>query len=222
MSALAHPRADSARGVERDNGAPWRGLAGPAIVAIVAAAVVLGAVVRSSPSTWMLLGAGHGVVPEAYYGPWAFVLVLATTLGQAAGWAGGSGVAYYVATRVGFPEGAFTWKLAMSVVYAGLGAGPLLAFHVVFGRPLLGLPREGLAARLSADYPDAHRLLITLHPAVDWSVIPLAACFYGFLWLLASERSAPARYGVALSLMGTSLAVALSLAIHSTLVHLRF
>jgi len=114
------------------------------------------------------------------------------------------------------------WVGDSLLVNQRLGALPLLAFHLAFGQPLLGMPREGLAERLGREYPDAYRLLFTLHPAIDLSVIPLAAIFYAVLWRLAPERSAPARYGVAVSLIATSLAVALSLAIHSTLVHIRF
>jgi hypothetical protein len=195
---------------------------GPAALALALAAVALALVVNGTRSAWTLLAAGRGVVPEAYYPAWAFVLIFATTLGQAVGWAGGSGIGYWVLTRLGFPPGAFSWKLAMSLVYLGLGGLPLLVFHVIFGRPLLGMPRESLAARLAADYPDAHLLVITLHPLVDLAVIPLGLLFLALVWASGPERSTPARYAVALTVIATSLAVALSLAIHSTLVHLRF
>lgn len=195
---------------------------GPTLVAIVVAAVVLGLLVAATRSAWLLLGAGAGVIPDEYLPLWGFVLVFGTTVGQAVGWAAGTGIVYYVMTLAGRPANVFTWKLAMTIVYAGLGILPLLAYHVLFGGPLLGLARQGLAARLATDYPDAYFLLFTLHPIIDLSLIPLAAITLGCLWLLQPEHSSAPRYALALALIGTSLAVAVSLAVHSTLVHLRF
>jgi hypothetical protein len=200
-----------------------RGLMMPAVIALVVAAVVLAVVVGLTPSVWLILGAGNGLIPETYYPVWGFVLVLATTLGQVGGWAGGSAVLYYVLTLVGFARGSLTAKVAMSVTYVGLGAGPLLAYHVLFGGPLLGLPRTGLSEWLLANHPDAHGLLVAYHPVVDLAVIPLGVLFLGVLWI-SSDR---ARSGVAvrtilaLALVGTSLAVALSLAMHAAIVHVR-
>ena len=53
--------------------------------------------------------------------------------------------------------------------------------------------------------------------------MPLAVIFLGALWGLgeAMRRTMLVRTVLALALLGTSLAVALSLAIHSTLVHIR-
>jgi hypothetical protein len=215
LTSLADRGSGDARG-------RWTRFIGPTVVATVVAALVLGLIVASSRTAWTLLGAGHGVVPEDYYPIWAFVIVFVTMMGQAVGWAGGSGIAYVVLTRAGMAPGPRAWKLAISLVYIGLGALPLLIFHVAFGRPLLGLPREGLAARVAAEYPDAYRLVFAWHPLIDASVVPLAALFFGFVWLASPERSAAGRYGVALALVGTSLAIALSIAIHSILVHLRF
>jgi hypothetical protein len=199
-----------------------RAIVGPTLVAVIAAGLTLAAIVKATRSAWLLLGAGAGVIPDEHLPLWGFALVFATTLGQTAGWAAISALAYHVPIRAGLPPTVFAGKLAMSLVYAALGALPLLVYHVFFGGPLLGLARHGVAARLAADYPDAHLLLFTLHPIVDLSVIPLAAVFLGCLWLLAPERSAGPRYGLALALIGTFLAIALSLATHSTLVHLRF
>lgn len=71
---------------------------------------------RTSTSAPQLLGIGRGLVLPEYYHVSGFVMVLATMMGQAVGWAGGSGIAYYILTRVGFPRAIFTWKLAMSLV----------------------------------------------------------------------------------------------------------
>lgn len=205
--------------------APLRALADlvvPVALAAAAVTVVLAAIVVESQSAWTLLGAGRGLVPEDYYPLWGFVLTLATTFGQAVGWAAGSGMAYYVLTRLGMRP-PLSWKLAMSLVYVGLGGLPLAVYDGLFGGPLLGLPREGLEQMLQAQYPDAHWLLISLHPLVDGSVAPLAIAFLGLLWF-TGERPRESRVVqtlIALALLGTSLAVALSLAIHSTLAHIR-
>ena len=224
-TGLATPATSDAGASSRDltpRTAWLKAVVGPALVAVVAAALTLGAIVKATRSAWLLLGAGAGVIPDDYLPLWGFALVFATTVGQAVGWVAGSALTYYVMTRAGLPSTALTWKLVMSLVYAGLGALPLLAYHALFGGPLLGLARQGVAARLAAEYPDAHLLLFTLHPIVDLSVIPLATLFFALVWLLAPERSALSRYGIALAVIGTSLAIALSLATHSTLVHLRF
>jgi len=96
-------------------------------------------------------------------------------------------------------------------------------YHILYGQWLLGIPRAGLEEWLAANYPDAHWFLITAHPIVDLSLVPLAALFLGLLWGLG-ERVQERRVLqtlLALALLGTSLAVALSLGIHSTLVHIR-
>lgn len=195
----------------------------PVVIAAVVVTLVLMAVVAASKSAWFLLGAGRGFVPEEYYHVSGFVLMLATTFGQAVGWAGGSGLAYYVMTLIGFPPTWTTWRVAMSVVYLGLGGLPLLAYHVLYGQWLLGLPRVGLDEWLNVNYPDARWLLLTFHAVVDLSLIPLTAVFLGLLWGLGERvrRSLVLQTVLALALLGTSLAVALSLGIHSTLVHIR-
>lgn len=202
----------------------WLGLAGVAagIAAVAVAAVLLLIVVRS-PSVWRLLAAGRPVVPEAYYAVSGYALVLATTLGQVVGWAGGSGLLAYLLVRAGRPATWSTVRAAMSVVYLGFATLPLLAYHVLFGGWLLDLPREGLEAWLAAHHPDARWLLLTLHPVVDLSLVPFAVTFLAVLWGTGDKprSSLGIQVLLALALFGTSLAVALSLAIHSTLVHIR-
>lgn len=195
----------------------------PAAIAAAAAAIVLAAVAAASQSAWMLLGAGRGLVPEEYYPLSAFFLMLGTTLGQAAGWAGGSVVLFYVMTLVGFGATWSTARLAMSLVYLGLGGLHVFAYHLVYGQWLLGMPRTGVEEWLAANHPDARWLLVTAHSPVDWSLVPLAVVFLGVLWGCGERprRSLALQTVLALALMGTSLAIALSLGIHSTLVHIR-
>jgi hypothetical protein len=195
----------------------------PVAIAAVAITAVLLLVVTASRSAWFLLGAGRGFVPEEYYHVSGFVVVFGTLLGQAAGWAGGSAIGYYVLTLIGFGRTWTTARIAMSLVYLGLAGLPLAVYHALYGQWLLGSPREGLEEWLGAHYPDAYWLLITLHPVVDLSLIPLGVIALGILWAFG-ER---VRWHMGLqtvfwlALFGTSLAVALSLGIHSTLVHIR-
>lgn len=200
-----------------------RKLWAPAVIALAAVVVVLLAIVGNSTSAWQLLGIGRGLVPPEYYHVSGFIIVLATTLGQAVGWAGGSGIAYYILTLVGFPRASITWKLAMSVVYLGLGALPLFFYHVLFGAPLLGLDRAGTEQTLLERYPDASWLISSVHPVADLSLIPLGVVFLALLWLTGDSprQSRPIQIVLALAMLGTSLAVALSLAIHSTLAHVK-
>lgn len=195
----------------------------PWLFAVVIVTVVLLTIVAFSKSAWFLLGAGRGFVPEEYYHAWGFILVLATTLGEAIGWAGGSAILFYVMTLVGFGASWTTLRIAMSLVYLGLGALPVLVYHLLYGQWLLGLPRTGLDEWLAANHPDARWLLITAHPIVDLSLIPLAIVFLGLLWRFGDsmQRKPGLQTVLALALLGTCLAVALSLAIHSTLVHIR-
>lgn len=212
-------------GVERRIRVPpeLSGLWLPVLTAGAAVTLVLLAVVRASKSAWFLLGAGRGFVPEEYYHVSGFLLVLATTFGQAVGWAGGSALLFYAMTLVGSGANWTTARIAMSLVYVGLGGLPLLVYHVLYGQWLLGIPRTGIDAWLAANYPDARWLLITAHPIVDFSLIPLAAAFLGLLWGSGerAQRSPVLQALLALALLGTSLAVALSLGIHSVLVHIR-
>jgi hypothetical protein len=193
------------------------------LVALGLVAGALAVIVARSPSAWRLLAAGRPLVPEAYYPVSGYVLVLATVLGQAVGWAGGSALLAYVAVRAGLPPTWTTVRAAMSAVYLGLVALPLLVYHALFGGWLLGLPREGLETWLATHHPDARWLLLGLHPVVDLSLVPLAIVFLVLLWG-TGDRPRTA-FGVqlllALAVLSTSLAVALSLAIHSTLAHIR-
>lgn len=196
----------------------------PSLIAAATVTIALAIIVAASKSAWMLLGAGRGFVPEGYYHVWGFVLMFGTTFSQAVGWAGGSAVAFYVMTVVGFPANWTTVRLAMTIVYLGLAGLPLSVYHILYGGWLLDMPRVGLNEWLAKNYPDARWLLITAHPIVDLSLIPLAMIFLGILWWFGEERvqREPALQTVlALALLFTSLAVALSLGIHSTLVHIR-
>jgi len=76
---------------------------------------------------------------------------------------------------------------------------------------------------LAANYPDAYGLLIYGHPMGEFSLIPLAIIFLGLLWKYGDrvQREPIFHNALALSLLGTSLAIALSLAIHSILPHIR-
>jgi hypothetical protein len=195
----------------------------PLLVALSVVVLVAAAVVAGSRSAWVLLGAGRGLVPEAYYPLSAYALILATTLGQAAGWAGASVFGYHVLTLVGAPAGWATARVAMTLAYVGLAGLPLAAFHLLYGGWLLGLPRAGLAEWLLEHHPDAHWILVTAHPVVDLSLVPLGVGFLALLWGLGDRlrREAGLQTAWWLCLLGTSLAVALSLAIHSALVHVR-
>ena len=195
----------------------------PALIAAATVTIVLVIIVATSKSAWHLLGAGRGLIPEGYYHIWGFVLTFGTVFGQAVGWAGGSAIAFYVMTLVGFPPNWTTARQAMSLVYLGLAGLPLTAYHILYGGWLLGMPRVGLREWLAANHPDAYWLLIYAHPVVDFSLIPLGIVFLGLLWKYGDrvQREPVFQTVLALSLLGTSLAVALSLAIHSILVHIR-
>ncbi len=188
--------------------------------AVIAVAGVL--VVIASRSAWFLLGAGRGFIPEEYYHVWGLVIMLGTTFGQATGWAGGSAIVYYVMTLVGFRAGWPTARLAMSLVYVGLATIPLSAYHL-YDRWLLGIPRLGLEEWITANVPDARWFLLTTHVVVDYSLIPLGVVFLGLLWGFGErvQRDAVVQTVAALALLGTSLAMALSLGIHSILIHIR-
>ncbi|MDP2605992.1 MAG: hypothetical protein Q8S00_25905 [Deltaproteobacteria bacterium] len=65
---------------------------------------------------------------------------------------------------------------------------------------------------LAANYPDAYWLLIYGHPMGEFSLIPLAIVFLGLLWKYEDRVQREPMFQNAL---------ALSLAIHSILVHIR-
>ena len=195
----------------------------PVLVASVIVTILLAAVVQATWSAWFLLAAGRGFVPETLYPVWGFVVTLGTVFGQAVGWAGGSLVVFYLMTLVGFPASWPTARIAMSLVYLSLAAVPLSAYHFLYGGWLEDMPRVGFEEWLKANQPDAYRLLIYAHPVVDRLVLPLAIIFLTILWKYGDKLDRHPIYHevLALSLLGTSFAVALSLAMHSILVHIR-
>jgi hypothetical protein len=112
----------------------------------------------------------------------------------------------------------------MGIVYLGLAVLPFFFFHIFYGGWLLGMPRAGLSDWLAESYPSARWFVIYAHPVIDLSLIPLAAVFLGILWKYEEQRikrDPVLQRALALSLFGTALVIALSLAIHSTLVHAR-
>jgi hypothetical protein len=197
----------------------WR----PVLIAAVIITVLLLIIVVASQPAWSLLGIGRGLVPEEFYPVSGFAIVLALTFAHAIAWAVGSGVLFYVMTVSGFRAAWVTLQIAMGVAYLVLGPLPLLLFHILYGGALLGLPRAGLGEWLAAEHPGASWFLMTAHPLIDFSVIPLGLLFLGLLWRYGErlQRELSCQTALALSLLGTSLAVALSIAIHSTLVHAR-
>jgi hypothetical protein len=209
---------------ERIEYRPWlHALGRPVVIAALAVTALLLLIVVASKPAWDLLGAGRGFVPEQLYFLSGFILVLGTTFGQVLGWAIGVGIAFYVMTLLGFAPNWRTARLAMSGIYLGLAAIPFLFFHVIYGGWLLGMPREGLAEWLMVNHRGAYWLLIYAHPIIDFSLIPLAVVFLGVLWKYGErvQRDTTLQTVLALSLFGSSLAIALSLAIHSSLIHAR-
>jgi hypothetical protein len=195
----------------------------PALIGAAAVTILLLVVVVASHSAWSLLGIGRGFVIEELYPLSGFAMVLALTFGHAIAWAIGSVIAFYLMMFFGYQD---TWKTArnaMAVVYLVLGPLPLLFYHILYGGWLLGMPRAGLGEWLAENHPSARWLLIYAHPVIDFSVIPLAAIFLGILWKYGDrlQRETNLQTALALTILGTSLAVALSLAIHSILVHAR-
>lgn len=207
-------------------GARWldRGVVGPLVLAAAVIAVLTFWIVTATPSAWRILGVGGGFVPEAYYVYSSFVMILATAYGQFVGWAGGTALLAYLLCRVTrHPLTSGVIRGAMVLVYLGLVTLPLTAFHVLYGQPLLGLERAGVPPWLLQNYPDAYLLLYTLHPLVDYSLVPLGLAVVGILWGASDARLAARwlQFLLALFILATSLAVALSLGIHSVLVHIR-
>jgi hypothetical protein len=203
---------------------PWLGrLWRPVVIAAAVVTILLLVIVAASHSAWSLLGIGRGFVPEELYALSGFAIVFALTFGHAAAWAIGSGVVFYVMTLFGFGANWAAARIAMGVAYLALGPLPLLLFHILYAGALLGMPRAGLGEWLVAEHPSASWFLITAHPIIDFSLIPLGLIFLGLLWQYSArpERERAFQTALALSLLGTSLAVALSIAIHSTLAHAR-
>ncbi len=198
----------------------WR----PIAIAAAAVTIFLLIIVATSLPAWSILGLGRGLVPESFYPVSGFFLVMSLTFGHAIVWAALSVIVFYLMLL--FLKYGNTWETArnaMAVVYLVLGPLPLLLYHILYGGWLLGVPRGGLGEWLAENHPGARWLLIYAHPVIDFSVIPLAAIFLGILWKYGDrlQRETTLQTVLALIILGTSLAVALSLAIHSTLVHAR-
>ncbi|MEX0805418.1 MAG: hypothetical protein WD688_19185 [Candidatus Binatia bacterium] len=195
----------------------------PVLIAAAIVTVLLLIIVAVSHPAWSLLGIGRGLVPEELYPVSGFAIVFALTFAHAVGWAIGSGVVFYIMTLFGSGANWVNARIAMGVAYLFLGPLPLLLFHILYGGALLGMPRAGLPEWLAAEHPGANWFLITAHPIIDFSLIPLGLIFLGLLWKYSEriERERRFQTALALSPLGTSLAVALSIAIHSTLVHAR-
>jgi hypothetical protein len=195
----------------------------PVLIAVAAVAILLLIIVAASYPAWSILGVGRGLVPEELYPMSGFAMVLALTFGHAIVWAIGSLILFYVLMLLRYGDTWETARNAMAVVYLALGPLPLLLYHILYGGWLLGMPRAGLSDWLAENHPAARWLLIYAHPVIDFSVIPLAVIFLGILWKYGDrvQRETKLQTALALALLGTSLAVALSLAIHSILVHAR-
>lgn len=213
-------RAEALSGVEPAIG---RGAGVAVVIAAVAAVVAAAIVVLANQPVWGLLGAGRGLIPEEYYHLSALVIITATTLGQFAGWLIGIAVLAFAWHLLGKTVTPLVIRIAATVIYLGLVALPLFFFHVLFGQPLAGIPREGLAEWVAENHPGAYWLLFTAHPAVDLSLVPYTVIVLILLWGLGDRalRVRGLQIVLALAVMATSLSVALSLAIHSTLVHIR-
>jgi hypothetical protein len=197
----------------------WR----PVLIAVATLTILLLLIVTASQPAWSILGVGRGFVPEQFYPVSGFFVVFGLTVVHAIVWAIGSVVAFYLMTLFRYEATWKTARLAMAVVYLVLGPLPLLLYHALYGGSLLGMPRAGLGEWLAESHPDARWLLIYAHPIIDFLVIPLGAIFLWVLWKYGErvQRDASLQTVLALSLLGTSLTVALSLAIHSMLVHAR-
>lgn len=195
----------------------------PIVIAAAVLTVVAVIVVMANEPVWQLLGVGRGLFPPEYYSLSGLIVIAATTLGQFAGWLIGIGVLAFAWHLLGRPVTPLVIRLAATVIYLGLVALPLFFFHVLFGQPLAGIPREGLAEWVAANHPGAYGLLFPGHPIVDFSLIPLAVIALGLLWGFGDRvlRHRALQTLLALVVMATSLAVAFSLAIHSTLIHIR-
>jgi hypothetical protein len=197
----------------------WR----PVLIAAATVTILLLIIVVASQPAWSILGVGRGFVPENFYPVSGFFIVFGLTVGHAIVWVIGSLIVFYLMTFFRYEPKWETARLAMTVAYLVLGPLPLLLYHILYSGWLLGMPRAGLGDWLAESHPDARWLLIYAHPVIDISVVPLAVIFLGALWKYGErvQREANLQLVLALSLLGTSLAVALSLAIHSILVHAR-
>ena len=159
----------------------WISRAAKPLMIVAASVIVLAVVVTFVfQASWQILGVGRGVVPPDFYPYMGLLVLLGTTFGQFIGWAAGSALVVHgwqLVTRR--PIDLRAVQISTSVVYLGLAAVPLFFYHLLFGGPLAGIPREDLVTWLRDNHGSAYWLLIAGHP------------------------------------------VALSLASHSTLVHIR-
>ncbi|RMF88731.1 MAG: hypothetical protein D6736_09665 [Nitrospinota bacterium] len=197
---------------------------GSLLIAAALTGILAFLLVIAFPSTWHLLGIGRGLIPPRFYPYSALVIILGTTFGQFLGWAGGSILlSYGLSLLRKVPSSFRIIQIAMTLVYLGLAFGPIPLYHYIFGRPLLGIPRQTLPVWLQQHYPDAYTLLIPAHHWIDWSVVPLALLVLLLLWKGGEQsmRHFWLRTALFFLVMLTSLAVALSLTIHSTLAHIR-
>jgi hypothetical protein len=195
----------------------------PVLIAAAVVAILLLIIVAASHSAWSLLGIGRGLVPEELFPMSGFAMVLGLTFLHAIIWAIGSVIVFYLMMSLNSGDTWETKRNAMAVAYLVLGPLPLLLYHILYSGWLLGMPRTGLGQWLAESHPSARWLLIYAHPVIDLSLIPLAAIFLGILWNYGErvQRETKLQTALALTILGTSLAVALSLAIHSMLVHAR-
>jgi hypothetical protein len=194
---------------------------------LVAALVTIGLailVMFASKPVWYLLGSGRGLVSPSAYHVMALLIVLGTTFGQFAGWAAGTALLVYVWYLLGSAITFRVVQVSMSIVYCGLATGPIFFYHFLFGQPLAGLARPGAAAWVRQHHPEAYWMLFPGHSVIDLLVIPLCIAVLVLTWgtgeRLVRQRSVQTL--VLLLILLTSLAVALSLAIHATHAHLRF
>ena len=201
----------------------WRSI-GPLLIAVVAVIVLAGVVVFATKSAWQLLGVGRGFVPPRFYHYSGLFVVLGTTFGQFIGWAGGSALlAYLWRTLIRQPITLRVVQVSTSIVYLGMAVLPIFVYHLLFGQPLAGIPRPGLVDWLREYYPDAYTLLLPGHRLIDFLIVPLMVAVLALIWGSGERliRHRGMQTLVLFLILVTSLAVAMSLAIHSTLAHIR-
>ncbi len=199
------------------------GTLGPFLLAALFIIVLAMGVVFASRSAWQLLGIGRGLVDPLLYPYTGLLMLLVTTFGQFIGWAGGCVLLVHVWSLV--TGQAVTWRvvqLAMSVVYVGLAVVPIFVYHLLFGRPLAGLPRPGLSSWLRQYAPDAHWLVVSAHWAIDLLIVPLLLVVLGLIWYTGDRlvRQRGLQTLLVFLILLTSFVVALSLGIHSIRAHI--
>ena len=195
---------------------------GPMLIAAVVVIALAVLVVFTSKSAWHLLGIGRGLVAPAAYHYTGLLIMLGLTFSLFVGWAVGSALLVYVWQVLGSATTLRVVQVSMSIVYFGLAIVPIFFYHLLFGQPLAGLPRPGLAVWVHQTYPEAYWLLFPGHRVTDWLTIPL---LIAVLALILGGRERMMRHWgmqtlVLFLILLTFFAVALSLSIHSTLVHI--